>query len=471
MTIIFKGILFVTFIPLGQGPDEPNHVIHTLLYAQPKDKDDKSSSWYPITRRSSRYYGDTDPVNDPYFWNYAIYDNVIVEKVFGILNKNNFWNFVDIPPPFPVTLRDVQEQGLEEYIAVRRYVTPVYFYLMSLPLRWLKIEGITNQWFFLRFISMIMGMGVVWFSYLTAKTVFRKHENTLIPLAVAAFVAFLPQFSFLSSVVSPDNLLFLCAAAMLYMVCISTQAEKKLRYFILIMLLSMMCCVIKEQGIPVAVFAIFAISFIALSSENANPVERIYTIFQPIYVFLMFIIFTGGIIYFFGDRASLGRLFDVGHARSHKVFQTFLVPADYMRCFLIWFVSFWFSYGWMVYKMSIAWYLVFGVITLITLTGLVKTILTKKDQEHMYRKCILLNIFFVLVSLVSVLIFYGPGHKGMQARHFFAALPAISILMVTGMQGIVPKKYQNISMGIFVLFMIFVNIITVIKYIIPIYYL
>lgn len=474
LAIIFKGILFVVFIPLGQGPDEPNHFIHILAYTHQKNNE-SLYQFYDLNRISSKPHKSSDkvfdPVNDAGNWNYTIQDTAIIEDVFHILNKNNFWKFVDISPPFPSAIEDVQKLGLEEYISIRRYITPIYFYSMAMLLRWFGIEDITNQWFFLRFVSMIVGTGVIWFSYLTAKIVFKRHENNIASLAVAAFVAFLPQFSFLSSVVNPDNLLFLCAAATLYMICLSTQAEKRLKYFILIMLLSTVCCVIKEQGIPVAIFAIFAISFIALSSKNTNPDDRIYIIFQPVYVFLVFILFMGTIVYFFSDRESLGRFFEVSHARSDNVFRTFLVPIDYIRCFLIWFVSFWFSYGWMVYKMSIAWYFVFGVITLIAIIGVVKIIYWKKDQEDIYRKCILINIFFVLLSLISVLIFYGPGHKGMQARHFFAALPAISILLVTGIHGIVPIRYQNIFISIFILFLIFVNIVTVIKYIIPIYYL
>ncbi|NUO09614.1 MAG: glycosyltransferase family 39 protein [Candidatus Brocadia sp.] len=474
LAIIFKGILFVIFIPLGQGPDEPNHFIHILAYTHQKNNE-PLYRFYDFNRVSSRLRKSSDkefdPVDDAGNWNYTIQNTAIIEDVFLILNKNNFWEFVDVPLPFPSTIEDVQKLSLEEYLSIRRYTTPLYFYSMATLLRWFGIEDTANQWFFLRFTSMFMGLGVVLFSFLTAKLIFKKHENNIVPLAAAVFVAFLPQFSFLSAIVNPDNLLFLFAAATLYVICLSYRSERKLKYFVLIMLLSCVCCLIKEQGVPVAMFAIFAISFIALNSENANPVERIYTIFQPIYVFLIFILFTGVIIYLFGDRVSLGRFFEVSHARSDNIFKTFLMPADYIRCFFIWFVSFWFSYGWMVYKMSVAWYSVFGIITFIGLIGIIKTILKKKKRENICGKCFFLMMFFVLLSLISVLIFYGPGHKGMQARHFFSALPAIAILLVTGIYNIAPQKSQNIAVGIFILFMVFVNVITVVKYIIPIYYL
>lgn len=453
------------FIPLGQGPDEPNHVIHTLLYVQQKDQ--KLAFQHNSAPVRSHL---TDPVDDPHFWNYTIHDNAIVEKVFVILNRYNFWNLVDVSPPFPTTLNDVHELGLDEYITIRRYITPLYFYLMSLPLRWLNIEDVINQWYFLRFISMIMGLGVVGFSYLTAKIVFKKLENDIAPLAVAAFIAFLPQFSFLSSIVNPDNLLFLLAAAILYIICISTQAEKRLRYFILIMVLSALCCVVKEQGIPVAISAFLAMFFIVWSSKNTNPSEKIYTIFQPVYVFMVFILLVGTIIYLIGDKASLGRFFDVTQTRSCN-FETFSKPADYVRCFFIWFASFWFSYGWMVYKMSISWYFVFGIITIFGMIGIIKAIFSNKGKGSINKQYIFLMIIFVLISLISVLIFYGPGHKGMQARHFFAVLPAITILQIAGIYNIAPQKYRKTSINIFSVFMIYVNIVTVIKYIIPIYYL
>ena len=77
LAIIFKGILFVVFIPLGQGPDEPNHFIHILAYTHQKNNE-SLYQFYDLNRISSKPHKSSDkvfdPVNDAGNWNYTIQD-------------------------------------------------------------------------------------------------------------------------------------------------------------------------------------------------------------------------------------------------------------------------------------------------------------------------------------------------------------------------------------------------------------
>src|SRR5437867_1653504 len=78
-----KGALFAIVIPLGQGPDEPAHVAHTLLYA---------------LQTRVQIVGLHDPSIDPrplwspMFWPATFYEKPdILENIFKVLQASRLW--------------------------------------------------------------------------------------------------------------------------------------------------------------------------------------------------------------------------------------------------------------------------------------------------------------------------------------------------------------------------------------------
>ena len=67
----------------------------------------------------------------------------------------------------------------------------------------------------LRFYSILLGLGTVYFTYRLARRILPQREPLV--LAVTAFVAFLPQFLFISAAVSNDNLIIFLATVMLFL--------------------------------------------------------------------------------------------------------------------------------------------------------------------------------------------------------------------------------------------------------------
>lgn len=75
-------------------------------------------------------------------------------------------------------------------------------------------------------------------------------------------------------------------------------------------------------------------------------------------------------------------LWAVGLARFSNIGETFFIPAAYVRFFLISFMSLWFSYGWMIYKMSLGWYALFGLVSGAGLVGMVRVFFIARDRER-----------------------------------------------------------------------------------------
>src|SRR5690606_6262503 len=65
-------------------------------------------------------------------------------------------------------------------------------------------KGAVLATYILRFFSLILGMGTVYLSYLTAKLIFP--DSSEIPLLSAGINAFIPMFVYISASVNNDNL-------------------------------------------------------------------------------------------------------------------------------------------------------------------------------------------------------------------------------------------------------------------------
>jgi hypothetical protein len=150
----------------------------------------------------------------------------------------------------------------------------------------------------------------------------------------------------------------------------------------------------------------------------------------------------------------------------------------FVRFILVQFVSFWFSLGWMIYKMSLGWYVLFSLITLLSLVGLIRLIYARfrnRGFAFVNLRVVSLLILLFVLSQAATVIAYGPSPDGSMSdamgRCRFMEIGAVSILIPLGLWAISPARKRDMVMKSFVCFMIFLNMVSVLKYIIPIFYL
>ena len=162
-----------------------------------------------------------------------------------------------------------------------------------------------------------------------------------------------------------------------------------------------------------------------------------------------------------------------------KLLSAFEVPFHLIvRFILVQFVSFWFSLGWMIYKMSLGWYVLFGLITFLSVAGLIRLVYCRfrnRGFEFMNMRSVSLLILLFALSQFAMVIAYGPSPDSSidiaMGRCRFMEIGALSILIPLGLWAIPHARRRDMVMKSFVCFMIFLNIVSVIKYIIPIFYL
>lgn len=354
-----------------------------------------------------------------------------------------------------------------------------------------------------------------------------------IPLAAASFACLHPQFSFLTLGVNPDVLTFLVISAIVFLLTKSLAEEVK----ILETYNSVLSVTRKKDSHPPSFLCVLRvlcgkflywkhITFILLTfilTYTSLRIDRQAYVSLPLLTFglpLIFIIFNRNLILirltqlgivlstislaiFISCKLGYVNLNSIIRVKGEIYYQLNLLKAtipkftevpisSYLRYFGILFISFWFSYGWMVYKMSFGWYVLFGMISLAACIGLIKLFLInvhlcKSVAKPIFQSPIRVNLCkFVInkrgIFLLLILIFFAfvmlisksnPLHMAeyVNTRFIFTSMPAVAILFVLGIWGILtgnPKEYA--AKGI-IIFMLFLNGISVFKYLMPIFYL
>jgi hypothetical protein len=162
-----------------------------------------------------------------------------------------------------------------------------------------------------------------------------------------------------------------------------------------------------------------------------------------------------------------------------KLSHAFDVPPHLIvRFILVQFVSFWFSMGWMIYKMSLGWYVLFSLITLLSFVGVFRLMyerIRNRSFEFVNVRVVALLMLLVALSQVAMVVAYGPSPTGSinsaMGRCRFMEIAAISVLIPLGLWTITPTRIRDTVMKAFVCFMVFLNVISVFQYMIPIFYL
>jgi hypothetical protein len=106
-------------------------------------------------------------------------------------------------------------QYVIDYPANAEVIQPPLYHLALAPL-WRLVPGdVWNKLYVLRATSVVLGLGVVWLAYLTARLLFPG--SILMRVGVPAFVALQPQLSFEAAIVNHDILVVTLFSAVTYL--------------------------------------------------------------------------------------------------------------------------------------------------------------------------------------------------------------------------------------------------------------
>lgn len=453
LTIIFgllfiRGLVFVFLIPLWQGPDEPTHVEYIMRLSQQASLNTKAES-----------------------------DKRINERIVNSMKRNNYVGFGGW----------IAGAGVSP-IANSAY-PPFYSCLNAFLIKLFKIQSFENQIYFMRGLSLLFGLSNLLLIYLIAKMVV-SGEDKLFSVAVISFAGFLPQYSYMSSTVNPENLSNLIITATILISFLTINKGLRWYYVISVIMLLISGYLTKKTIFIVlpSVVIIFSVSFGRFFLKYKDLLNKKKRIALFALLMVMVTLFLAKYISTLLLNEIYCKGIDITGSCGNVLMSAIYNPGLYIKEFAILFVSFWFTFGIMVFKMSIGWYLFFLLLTCIAFSGLVKFVLqviNKKESEYKNINIKVIAMLALIMVINFAAILFDEFKVGVsldlnqvssmrlcaQGRYLFPSLSAIACLFVLGIRSISPIAFKTESIKLLTVFMIFLNMVSIFKYLIPIYYL
>lgn len=375
---------------------------------------------------------------------------------------------VNLPPE-----TDEYRAFVANYPANAEVIQPPLYHAILVPLYLVIPGGAETKLYFLRLVSIVLGMGVVWLSYLTARTVFPN--ESLLRIGVPLFVAFQPQLSFEAAIVNHDILLIGLVSLSFFFVLLGLRDGFGHRQLVLLGLIGaagMWTKVSFALVLPVVALGI-ALDWWDGSRRYRTLIGRI-SIAVGLTLFLVLPWFARS-FWLYGDPTGTARLRDIpGFGEQALPFGEMVSSLGFWRQML---EDTWGNYGWRQIPFDPMTFRVIWTIWAVALLGLVPFVLRavwrrrrrpQRDGSQLQRRAVGLAICTSILFIGGVL--YVGTVQFTQARFAFPAMVPLAILSVLGLAGWLPARARPAAIPILLTLLVLLNVVVTLRFVLPFYY-
>jgi hypothetical protein len=306
-----------------------------------------------------------------------------------------------------------------------------------------------------RLVSVLMGSIAVWLAYQLGQQMVPGDER--VALLAAAFLAFNPQFVFMSASVNNDVLTAVLGAALVY-ASVQAATQPTLSRFVVLGVLMGLALLTK--------FALLAFWPLALLSVVIAALHKPYSVFQNLFLVLALPLFIAGWWYaravqLYGDPLA----WEVHlQAKGSEVLRAApLALADLREFVLIHFQSYWAWFGWLKIQAPGWVYGLLLVLVLVAVVGLVWVIREWRveishsplSNRPVSPTAVLFNLLATAAIYLSLLRYIQTiNWSGYQGRLAFAAAASLAALLGLGWWRVGRKLRHGRSVGLMALPMV-----------------
>ena len=314
----------------------------------------------------------------------------------------------------------------------------------------------------MRLFSVLLGGITIFLIYRIARVVFPA--DPVAAFAAGAFAATLPQFNFISGVISNDSLAAMMGAATLLFLVRLADKDTRPRSldFICLGVLIMLALLTKFNLIflvPLSIIVIF------LKAKDAGSwqvgLSGVVLMLIPIFICLAAVVmlFPSDLVIKF--RVMVWRLLRTTPTLVTIEHFQWMVKDIYR--------SFWATFGWMSIRVGWWLYLAWGLICLAGAIGWGKVIVMRKGMDDAWkRKAGILTAAIVLL-LIGV-IKNNLLVRQSQGRFLFPVLGAIAVLLSYGLLNLFGERARKRAAIIYAVILFVLNLVSLFVYLIPAVY-
>jgi hypothetical protein len=368
-------------------------------------------------------------------------------------------------------LEEIKAKGFPSEMSIDpiryEFHQPPLYYSLAVPFYWLtRFWPPAQQVIALRFLSLLMGGGIVYLAYLIAREIFPTNE--VLALGTAAFVVGVPMHIAMLAAVNNDGLVELMLAGILWMLVRYIKEEVKgkegTKRGIPWRLVGL--GVLVGLGILAKTAALVSIPLVLVTvvlATGHRPSATFYRLsaigYQLFAIFLPALFLT--LPWFVRNVAVYGGLDILGWTRHDAIVVGQLRTADGLaQCgaarlakdfLLTTFRSFWAQFGWMGVLVDQRIYLLLALLCAIVGLGFLfylARVVRRRDTLSAYQKAALgllaLSAFLTLLSYL----WYNCKFVQHQGRYLFPALVPLGLFFALGLRETLTKKRAKVIAGL-----------------------
>ncbi|MFN8491978.1 MAG: DUF2142 domain-containing protein [Caldilineaceae bacterium] len=303
------------------------------------------------------------------------------------------------------------------------------------PLQGANLALHIGRWF-----SLFLGALTLWYTYSTAKLAFPR--SSALPFLSLLLVASIPQFAFISTSFSNDNMIIAASAAVVYWLArlLAKPADERLPWWewLVLGVLLGLAALSKLQGLGLFLLSALAVLLLAWARRDwLLPLRVCLPVALPAVALAGWWYWRNYTLY--GDWSGLNNLLDKNGLRNNP-----LTLWGFWQEFRGLRYSFWGLFGWFSILLPNPVYTLLDGVTLLALVGLVWRWLApsigqaKPIASHTLLTNSMMRVRLLLLvwaGLSFALIFYWISKAtGSQGRLLFPAIGAFAILLLLGLE-------------------------------------
>lgn len=443
--IIVKALMFSVFIPPWLGNDEPNHFEYVQYIA--------NGQW-----------------------------DLPKENIVDSLNLTGYWKRSEMRAPQPGKTKIDQTSLMEHAGSFVNKRPELYYYLASIVLKLAPSGDILMGLFAVRLFSAMLSIITLVVLFKTLLIIAKNHpHDTMVALAGTAAAAFHPQFAYISGVANSDNLAILICTMGFYYGARVLDAKTITNTDTLIFLLLVITGIVTKRFTAILIPYFISIYAYIISLRGINVGRALkQAFFSTLFIVCLFLVFA--LIFPLSVISGIERI--IASLQPDAVeagVAAFRISAgETLRALAILFVTFWFTYGQMVYKMSIGWYFLFMAGTAAVIYGFFRILLSRGESgaagaghQHIDKSQLGFALFFILLNIGPILFkFLSPSETVLiSGRYLLYSVAPLSAVLAAGTTGLLPKIAVGAKMEFLAILFLLINIIAFFCYLLPIYYL
>lgn len=287
---------------------------------------------------------------------------------------------------------------------------------------------------FLRIFSIGFGLITLVFVFKISKIIFRNDK--WLSLYPPALVAFIPQFTFINSVLASESLVITFSTIAIYYTLKFTQLQNNTSLILL--------SIFSGLALLTKVTSFFLIPSICLALIYLKYTNKISSSKFLVYfsIFLVLVMIIGGWWYLTMSNPisnKLGIIFDDFTDSSQKVVRNSIAKTEFSNLInperhnFVYIESVWGTIGWKAIKTGPLLLNIIRGILIFSFIGLLIPLFLKSDFKKQFpRKEIIILIFFITFMLISMLVIQYTGNRG-TGRNLLASSAVFGIFLTIGL--------------------------------------